>query len=233
LRDSELDLRTDAGKLRVNDCSGRLRIASSAGKVELEQISGTLEARTDAGAIHAEDIRLSGDSTLRASAGTVRVSGLRLLSGSHVVETSLGSVRLGLAPDSPVRIETHVSLGSVDNRVGQGPEDAPATLKVSSELGSVKIRYDEAPATPLHRVSVTDARIGAEPRADSGSEPRHEEQPAATANEQPAAAPAGGARPASGPSQDETMRILDMVERHEITPGEAAALLNALRGGGQ
>ncbi len=142
LRDAELDLRTDAGKLRVRECSGRLRIASSAGKVELEGISGALEARTDAGAIHAEDIRLSSDSTLRASAGTVRVTGLRLLSGHHSVETSLGSVRLGLAPDAPVRIDTHVSLGSVDNRVGQGPEDAPATLKVSSELGSVRIRYD-------------------------------------------------------------------------------------------
>ena len=230
LRDSEFDLRTDAGKLRVSECSGRLRIASSAGKVELEQISGTLEARTDAGAIHAENIRLNGDSTLRASAGTVRVSGLYLLSGNHVVETSLGSVRLGLAPDTPVRIETHVSLGSVDNRVGQGPEDAPATLKVSSELGSVKIRYDEAPATPLHRVSVTDARIGSEPGAESRPEPRAEAQPAA--NGQPAAQ-ASSSRPASGPSPDETMRILDMVERHESTPGEAAALLNALRGGGQ
>jgi hypothetical protein len=231
LRDAELDLRTDAGKLRVSECDGRLRIASSAGKVELERISGALEARTDAGAIHGEDIRLATDSTLRASAGTVRVSGLRLLSGHHTVETSLGSVRLGLAPDAPVRIETHVSLGSVDNRVGQGPEDAPATLKVSSELGSVKIRYDEAPATPLHRVSVTDARIGTEPHAEPRPESQAEEQPAATANEQPAAAQASGSRPASGPSQDETMRILDMVERHEITPGEAAALLNALRGG--
>ncbi len=235
LRDAELDLRTDAGKLRVRECNGRLRIASSAGKVELERISGVLEARTDAGAIHAEEISLSGDSTLRASAGTVRVSGLRLLSGHHSVETSLGSVRLGLAPDAPVRIETHVSLGSVDNRVGQGPEDAPATLKVSSELGSVKIRYDEAPATPLHRVSVTDARIGgepsAEPRPESRAEPQSAEQPAPPpASEAPAAAQANGERPA-GPSQDETMRILDMVERHEITPGEAAALLNALRGG--
>ncbi len=227
LHEAEFDLRTDAGKLRVSDCDGRLRIASSAGKVELDRIAGTLDARTDAGAVHADDVRLTGDSTLRASAGSVRVSGLRLLSGNHVVETSLGSVRLGLAPDAPVRIETHVSLGSVDNRAGPGPEDAPASLKVSSELGSVRIRIEEAPSTPLHRVSVTDARIPAETHGD--------DQPtSAAAEERPAAArTATAARPASGPSQEETMRILDMVERHEITPGEAAALLSALRGGGQ
>src|SRR6185437_6025643 len=109
-----------------------------------------------------------------------------------------------------------------------GPEDAPATLKVSSELGSVKIRYDEAPATPLHRVSVTDARIGAEPAAQQSDGAQAESEPGTS---EPAAARASTSRPASGPSQDETMRILDMVERHEITPGEAAALLNALRGG--
>ncbi|HEY7294488.1 MAG TPA: DUF4097 family beta strand repeat-containing protein [Dehalococcoidia bacterium] len=223
LHEAELDLRTDAGKLRVRDCEGRLRIASSAGKVDLDRIVGTLEARTDAGAIHAEDVRLSGDSTLRASAGTIRVAGLRLLSGNHVVETSLGSVRLGLAPDAPVRIETHVSLGSVDNRAGPGPADAPASLKVSSELGSVRIRLEEAPDTPLHRVSVTDARIPSQVYTNG--------EPAPASGEQPAAPGATGTRPASGPSQEETMRILDMVERHEITPGEAAALLSALRGG--
>ncbi|HLZ71948.1 MAG TPA: DUF4097 family beta strand repeat-containing protein [Dehalococcoidia bacterium] len=239
LHDSEFDLRTDAGKLRVSDCNGRMRIASSAGKVELERIAGTLDARTDAGAVHATDVRLTGDSSLRASAGSLRVYGLRLLSGNHVVETSLGSVRLGLAPDAPVRIETHVSLGSVDNRAGPGPEDAPAHLKVSSELGSVRIRLEEAPATPLHHVSVTDARIASESRADSHAASSAETGvggPSAGPENTAGAAPAGTAtasRPAPGPSQEETMRILDMVERHEITPGEAAALLSALRGGGQ
>ncbi|MHB8577029.1 MAG: hypothetical protein ACYDCQ_17085, partial [Dehalococcoidia bacterium] len=42
LSEAELDLRTDAGRLRVRDCHGRLRLMSNAGKQDVQQCSGTL-----------------------------------------------------------------------------------------------------------------------------------------------------------------------------------------------
>lgn len=220
LRDAELDLRTDAGKLRIHDCTGRLRLASSAGKVSLSRVSGNLEAHTDAGAIAGEDVRLSGDSRLHANAGSINLSGVRFEAGSHLVETSLGSVRLALAADAPVRIETSATLGSINNSAGPGPADAPATLRVHTELGSIRVSREEAPATPLRAVPLTDAR------RPEGAPPA----PARAEAEQPA--PATATAPTAAPANEaETLRILGMVERHEITAGEAAALLTALRGG--
>jgi hypothetical protein len=213
MHDSELDLRSDAGKLQLEDCSGRLRLASSAGKIALTNFVGTLEARTDAGAFVGENVRLTGSSTLRASAGSVRCSGLSLEAGEHTVESSLGSVRLGLKQTVPLRIEASATLGSVRNEAGSGPPDAPVVLRARTELGSIRIYNEQPQGTPMRRVPVTDER---EASSWSGGRIENPEQ-----------APR---EPAPAPSSEETLRILGMVERHEITAGEAAALIAALRG---
>jgi hypothetical protein len=240
LQASELDLRTDAGKLRLVNCQGRMRITSSAGKVTVENCMGDLEAHADAGKIAVTDF--SGTVRLRAEAGAVVCRGLRLAAGEHTLETKLGTIDATLVPDVPVRIETKASLGSVANRIGDGPADAAATLIARTELGSIRLRHEESPPTPLRSVVFTDER-GADDRdsgsyqpvdlepvsleSDEGTESPH--QPAANGDQAPAGAMGSEAGAATPVQQSETLRILGMVERHEISADDAASLLAAIR----
>jgi hypothetical protein len=225
MHDGEMDIRADASSVAIRDCNGRLRLATNAGKVDIDGYTGVLDARADAGAINLRDVHLDGDSVLRSNAGAIRGERLRLDRGDYKIETNAGSVRVGLLAGEPIAVDASASLGSVSNSITSAGSDAPVKLRVRTDLGSVRLYYDESSATPLRSVPVIDDR-------DDGA---HDGEDAAT----PRAAAAqsipfdGGEQPVqpSAPSGggDETLRILAMVERHEITPGEAAALLAALR----
>lgn len=225
LEQAELDLRTDAGRLRIEGCDGRMRLASSAGKLVVERCSGALEAKVDAGKLQVEEF--SGTINARTDAGSLQLRGVRLQPGEHSLESSMGSIDASIVPDPdvPLRVMARASLGSVQNRIGEGPSDAPAVLHARAELGSIRIRWEERPATPLRAVPVLDER-GPNGHATPGepvemrSVPLEAERP-----------PAAGAQPspASPAYEVEVTRILGMVERHEISATEGASLLAALR----
>jgi hypothetical protein len=245
LEQAELDLRTDAGRLRVESCNGRMRLASSAGKLVVERCSGSLEAKVDAGKLQVEEF--SGTIVARTDAGSLQLRSLRLQPGEHALESSMGSIDASIVPDPnvPLRVVARASLGSVNNRIGEGPSDAPAVLHARADLGSIRIRWEERPATPLRAVPVLDERESngyASPSkpVEMRQVPLEEEQP-------PAGRPEAAAEPAAGAEQsgsdtaeaqssspqpsyeDEVTRILGMVERHEVSAGEGASLLAALR----
>lgn len=249
VRDAEYDVRADASHVSVRDCSGRMRITSNAGKIDMDGFSGVLDARADAGALRLSDVHLDGDSALRSNAGAIRCERLRLDAGEYRMETNAGSIRLGLVPGERIAVEASASLGSVNNQIGGAGDDAPVHLKVRTELGSVRIYYDGPPATPLHNVPISDEREGGPPAATQPSAPPFPSTPSAPPpppreqaipleSEPPAATPhaaepaAATAQAAPSRGETETLRILGMVERHEITSGEAAALIAALRDNG-
>jgi hypothetical protein len=238
LNAGDLDLRADAGKLRLEHCHGRMRLTSSAGKITVEHCDGALEARTDAGKIQLSEF--TGTVQARAEAGTIHGRRLRLAEGQHSLETKLGSIDVTLVPHVPLKIETHASLGSVNNKIGAGQPDASAVLSARAELGSIRLRYDEEPPTPLRSVPVMDERDddrnGGYKPVDLQQVPVSEEGEStaadATAETQSTAEPtpaAAGPQPATPDAQSETIRILGMVERHEISASDAATLLAALR----
>ena len=141
-----------------------------------------------------------------------------------------------------MRIETKASLGSVANRIGDGPADAAATLIARTELGSIRLRHEESPPTPLRSVVFTDER-GADDRdsgsyqpvdlepvsleSDEGTESPH--QPATRGDQAPSGGVYSESAAATPDLQSETLRILGMVERHEISADDAASLLAAIR----
>lgn len=244
VRDAEYDLRADASHVTIRDSSGRLRLSANAGKVDMDGFTGVLDARADAGALRLSDVHLDGDSSMRSNAGAIRCERLRLDAGNYQVETNAGSIRLGLLPGTPISVEASASLGSVNNQIGGSNDQAPVHLKVRTDLGSVRLYYDGPAATPLHNVPISDERAGepatvqraderAEPAAAQPAEPREQAipfeagEPAAAAPESPAPAASASSR-----QDDEMLRILGMVERREITSGEAAALIAALRDNG-
>jgi len=243
LHGAELNLRAEAGKIKLSDVHGRARLRSSAGNIVVKESSGALEARTDAGTIKVQEF--SGALEARAEAGSIVCKGLRLEPGAHSLRTQLGSVDVSLAGALPVHVEARTSLGSVVNDA-PGPNDAPVTLSVRTELGSVRIRpLETATPTPLRQVSLVDERDAVAPDAAQAVDldpivPAPADRPEATQQDGSQSAPlsaeipqanAGqtGAEAAATRNDAETVRILGMLERHEITAGEAAALLGALR----
>jgi hypothetical protein len=220
MHDGEMDIRADASAVSVRDCNGRLRLTTNAGKVDIDGYTGVLDARADAGALNLRDVHLDGDSALRSNAGAIRCERLRLDKGDYRIETSAGSVRVGLLPGDPIAVEASASLGSVNNGIASAGSDAPVKLRVRTDLGSVRLYYDDASATPLRPVPVIDDRDSDDgtPHAAAAQTIPMESTPSEPQTE-----------PAAQSSGDETLRILAMVERHEITAGEAAALIAALR----
>jgi hypothetical protein len=121
----DLDLETNAGSIRLQNVQGRLRLSADAGQIRGSGLRGGLEVETDAG-----QIRLSIDA---------------LDPGEHRVSTDVGEVRIDLAPGLDVEIDTRASVGSVWNdypsRAG-----APAVLRVSTDIGTVRVRTAGDPA---------------------------------------------------------------------------------------
>src|SRR3569833_143897 len=95
---------------------GRLRMTAHAGSIDGRNLSGQISAQ--------------------ASAGSVRLEIASLDPGEHLVRAELGSVRVSLASTADVRVLTSTSMGSVRTRWPEHP-NAPATLRLATELGSI------------------------------------------------------------------------------------------------
>lgn len=115
----ELDLGTDAGRLRLENVHGRLKLSTDAGQISGRGLGGSIEAETDAGQIHLQIDALN--------------------AGEHHISTDVGQVKIEMAPGLEVRIETRAGLGSVRNEYPSSPT-AAAILHISTDVGSVRVR---------------------------------------------------------------------------------------------
>ena len=114
----ELELEADAGQIRVERITGKIRLSTDAGQIKGHGLRGSVEAETDAGAIE------------------LSIDGLD--PGVHSVQAEVGSVRVALAPGLDVRIDARTELGS--RRVDYASkEDAEAVLDISTEVGMVRV----------------------------------------------------------------------------------------------
>jgi hypothetical protein len=134
-------VQTSAGSVTARDLHAcQLGIKASAGKIHLERVYGVLHLAAEAGSIHGDDV--GGMLEVQTQAGSVRLSIGSLQPGEHRIRGSVGSVRLEIARDLKVCIETHSSFGSLRTSYPSDPTSA-VRLLVSTEMGSVRI--DEAP----------------------------------------------------------------------------------------
>ena len=131
-------IRQDFGQLFVERLAGcDLELSASAGTISLEDVKGRLKCSVDSGTISGE--RLGGTFDVVSQAGSVKLSIDSLDAGEHRVRTAMGSVKLILAPSVVVKMEAHTTLGST--RVAHpNTLDAEATLTLSAELGSIKVK---------------------------------------------------------------------------------------------
>ncbi len=110
-----------------------------AGSISVDGVTGAIQGRVSAGRAVIEGFE--GPVDLSVAAGDLRARG-RLTQGDSHIQCDVGRVTIDLLEGSSVRIDRHVSMGSVDadtQVVGSGR----ANLDVTVSLGSVRVRTPE------------------------------------------------------------------------------------------
>jgi len=131
-------LKTDAGQIEIRGMTGTFDVRTDAGHVALRGVSGKINLRTDAGKIDCEGFRGSVDAA--TSAGAILLEALALDPGTHTLRADVGKIDVRLAADAAVRVETRTSIGRTRNAFGAGKPDAPALLRVQTEVGAIAIQ---------------------------------------------------------------------------------------------
>jgi len=147
-RDVRAAIEANAGSVSVRSLVGcELGIKANAGKIDLVDVYGLMHLAADAGSVTGR--RVGGFFNVETPAGSVRLEILDLQPGEHRVRATMGSVRLELARGIDVCVQTQTTLGSV--RANYPVRDgAPATLVLSTEMGSIRVDEGSAvrPARP-------------------------------------------------------------------------------------
>ncbi|MCB9582476.1 MAG: hypothetical protein H6717_35900 [Polyangiaceae bacterium] len=136
-RDGQLRILSNAGRVHVEHLWGcDLSVEAHAGRVTLDDVTGRLRLETQAGRIDGTGI--GGTVDVSTSAGAVRLDIAFLAAGRHTIRTSMGAIRVALARGMPVHIDAKTSLGSA--RVDfPSLADADASLFLEADLGAIRV----------------------------------------------------------------------------------------------
>lgn len=232
----ELELETSAGIIAVRELSGRIVCASDAGAIEAHDLGPCeVELRAEAGRITLENVQgrirlvtragsitgvsLAGSVDCSAELGTISLQLADLDAGEHRVQTKAGSIRIELPPELRVRVETSATIGRARSEHPSDPA-AAAVLRATTELGDVRIQTAAVRRPTATRTPAATATPRSQPLRPATIE--RDEQPPHT---ETAPAPRGKA---PEPREEQVARILQMVERGELSASDAEDLLRAI-----
>lgn len=157
-----LDFKAAAGNVTVDNCiSERMRISTAAGnatlhlagirvgELDLSAAAGNVKITADettrmklssaAGNINAQITRLYGKTDISSAAGSITLTA-HDVAGDISISTAAGSAKVYLPRDVNCRIDAKKpAIGSISNEL-EGNPHSPHTLRVSTSVGSVKIR---------------------------------------------------------------------------------------------
>jgi hypothetical protein len=131
--DVALDVRTDAGALKVDGRSAPVTARASAGAVKVDRIVGALDVQTVAGAVKVSDSH--GDARISTDAGAIRLE--RHHADAIDLRTSAGAVKA---------TELHVDRARVATEVGGAKlefERAPTDVDVRCAVGAIDVAVPE------------------------------------------------------------------------------------------
>ncbi|MFC0528358.1 DUF4097 family beta strand repeat-containing protein [Phytohabitans kaempferiae] len=135
--DVTLDLRTEAGSVRVSDLTGEMRLAASAGDITAENVSGPLWARADSGQITGTGLR-SDTTDVEIDSGDVELSYAEAPPSVSAV-ASAGDVVIAL-PAGAYKVTAEAASG--DERVGVTTDPAATSaVTARTSAGDVTIQY--------------------------------------------------------------------------------------------
>jgi DUF4097 and DUF4098 domain-containing protein YvlB len=128
--ETELELDTGAGNVRVNDIEGEISAHTGAGNIRVQRASAPVRLDTGAGEIHYEgDPR--GENTFSTGAGNIT---LRLPADADVeveLDSGIGNVSIG-----DFDVEGDVSGSEVDGTIGTGED---ATIDAHTGAGNITL----------------------------------------------------------------------------------------------
>ena len=147
--DTELEIDTHRGAVRVFDIRGKVRLETTGGSIGVRDLRGTVRAETSGGDITLE--RIEGDVWIVATGGTIRATDLdgpmfgRTTHGAIEIENVSGDVDVG-ALGAPVKIDgaggwvsAKTTGGLLDVRFAAGNQSGG---KLKANRGGVKVALD-------------------------------------------------------------------------------------------
>ncbi|MEO8878388.1 MAG: DUF4097 family beta strand repeat-containing protein, partial [Polyangiaceae bacterium] len=204
-------IHTGAGTLRARDLENcQLELVTDVGTIKAERLHGKLRLLTSAGTIDGTD--LAGSLDVETSAGTIDLSVLALDPGSHRVHTSAGTVRVDLARDVVVRVDASSSFGGARVKFPSSP-DAAATLAVSSDAGTVRVRESHGRGRSRHHHEHAEWRQHHGHARSMWNAPYRQPAPAVVRQAPPP--------PATETNDAELDRVLKMVAEGTLSPEDA------------
>jgi hypothetical protein len=150
--DYSVDIRTRAGRVRVEGISGGVTVSTSAGSIRLRRIAGSARLQTTAGSIRVEE--LEGNLRAQTTSGAIRaadVAGwvearaetgavdLVEVDGPVEARTTTGRIRVGFVDEPEGTLET--GTGSIE--VGF-PEDAGTDLDAHTRTGRIRVDHGDS-----------------------------------------------------------------------------------------
>jgi putative acetyltransferase len=134
-RRASATVETTAGRVTIAGLTGAVDVQTGAGKVHVREMSGSLRVRVAAGSVEGESLT-SRSVEVHADAGHVRLS-FDEAPDNVTVSAAAGAVEIRL-PGGPYRVDAQSTAGRVHVEVPNAP-DAPRTVEVRSEAGSVRL----------------------------------------------------------------------------------------------
>ncbi|MDQ7903611.1 DUF4097 family beta strand repeat-containing protein [Phytohabitans sp. ZYX-F-186] len=132
-----LDLRTEAGSVRVSDLTGEVRLTASAGDITAEHVSGPLYARADSGKITGVGLR-SDTTDVEIDSGDVDLTYAEVPPTVSAV-ASAGDVVIHL-PSGAYAVTADAASGDERVEVTTDP-GAPSSVTARTSAGDVTIQY--------------------------------------------------------------------------------------------
>ena len=133
---TDLQRRTDLGKIYVNDVIGQMSLTS------------------DAGSIHATQVSLMGRASLKTDVGSINFSGSIEPRGTYKFESDAGSINVTLPENASFHVDAKTDVGSVNtdfpvsgqssigrNKLGGDVGSPPyAVLTLKTDVGSINLK---------------------------------------------------------------------------------------------
>ena len=135
--DVSLEVRTDAGDVRLSELTGDVQITVAAGDVEAEHLTGPLRVHSGSGDVSGMELRTVA-TDIEASAGDIDLSFARVPVTVTVV-TDAGDVVIAL-PGGGYRVSTDADAGEEHIDVANDP-GAPSTVSARTSAGDITVRY--------------------------------------------------------------------------------------------
>lgn len=139
-----LDAVVSAGGLRARELDGDAVVKVPNGTTEIGRTSGTLRVNGAHGEVSID--RSAGETTVKCAHGNIRVE--RALSGSVQLESSYGSIEVGVPEGTAAWLDARSQHGTVRNLLedADGPDESDLTVEVraGTSYGDVVVRRPHA-----------------------------------------------------------------------------------------